>query len=84
MFGVLVTVSITSQTRKFELKKECDYMDSIKVILAGIVLILVSLFCMGICILNANKGGPQGLTVCLFAAGIIVSIMGLFFVKDEE
>lgn len=59
-------------------------MDSIKVILVGIVLILASLFCMGICILNANQGGPQGLTVCLFAAGIIVSIIGLFFVKDKE
>ncbi len=59
-------------------------MDSIKVILAGIVLILASLFCMGICIINAKQGGPEGLTVFLFAAGIIVSIIGLFFVKDEE
>ncbi len=59
-------------------------MNSMKVILAGIVLILASLFCMGICIINVKQGGPQGLTVFLFAAGIIVSIIGLFFVKDDE
>lgn len=59
-------------------------MDSIKRILAGIVLILSSLFCMGICIINAQQGGPQGLAVFLFAAGIVVSIIGLFFVKGKE
>ena len=59
-------------------------MNSIKVMLAGIVLILASLFCMGICILNANKGGPEGLTLFLFVAGVIVSLIGLFFVKDKE
>ena len=59
-------------------------MDSIKVILAGIVLILSSLFFMGICILNANQGGPQGVTLFLFVAGIVVSIIGLFFVKDKD
>ena len=59
-------------------------MNSIKVILAGIVLILASLFCMGICIVNVHQGGPQGLTVFLFAAGVIISIIGLFFVKDKE
>lgn len=59
-------------------------MNSIKVVLAGIALILASLFCMGICILNANQGGPQGLTVALFVAGVIVSLIGLFFVKDKE
>lgn len=58
-------------------------MNGIKVILAGIVIILASLFCMGICIINAQQGGPQGATVFLFVAGIIVSIIGLFFVKDE-
>lgn len=58
-------------------------MNSIKVILAGIILILSSLFCMGICILNAEKGGPEGLTILLFAAGIVVSLVGLFFVKDK-
>ena len=59
-------------------------MSSIKVILAGIILILASLFCMGICILNSKQGGPEGLTVALFAAGVIVSLIGLFFVKDKE
>lgn len=59
-------------------------MNSIKVILAGIVLILASLFFMGICILNANKGGPEGLTLFLFVAGVIVSLIGIFFVKNKE
>lgn len=59
-------------------------MKAIKVILLGIILILSSLFFMGICIINAHKGGPQGLTVFLFIAGIIVSIIGLFFVKDDD
>lgn len=59
-------------------------MDSIKVILAGIVLILASLFFMGICILNADKGGPEGLTLALFISGVMVSLIGLFFVKDEK
>ncbi|MBQ8718083.1 MAG: hypothetical protein IJY66_02315 [Clostridia bacterium] len=59
-------------------------MDSIKVALVGIVLILASLFCMGICIINTQQGGPQGLAVFLFAAGLIISIVGLFFVKDRD
>ena len=59
-------------------------MDSIKVALAGIVLILASLFCMGICIINVKQGGPQGLAIFLFAAGLITSIIGLFFVKDKD
>ena len=58
-------------------------MKSIKVILAGIILILSSLFCMGICILNSKQGGPEGLTVILFAAGVVVSVIGLFFVGDR-
>lgn len=58
-------------------------MNSIKVILAGIILVLSSLFCMGICIIEAEQGGPEGLTILLFAAGIVVSIVGLFFVKDK-
>lgn len=59
-------------------------MNSIKVILAGIVLILASLFCMGICIINAEQGGPQGLTVALFIVGVIITIIGLFFINDKE
>ena len=61
-----------------------EAMKAIKIILAGIILILSSLFFMGICIINAQKGGPQGLTLFLFIVGIIVSIIGLFFVKDDE
>lgn len=57
-------------------------MRSIKVILAGIVLILSSLFFMGIYIINS--GGPDGLSLLLFILGIIVSIIGLFFVRDNE
>ena len=55
-----------------------------RVVLAGIVLILASLFCMGICILNAQKGGPKALTLALFVIGVIVSIIGLFFVRDKD
>lgn len=57
-------------------------MRSIKIILAGIVLILASLFCMGICILNAKQGGPVGLTTALFALGVIISIVGLIWGND--
>lgn len=59
---------------------------ALRVVLAGIVLILASLFFMGICILNANaqKGGPEGLALALFVAGVIVSIIGLFLVKEEN
>ncbi|MCM1023052.1 MAG: hypothetical protein NC395_03220 [Prevotella sp.] len=53
-------------------------MASIKVILAGIVLILSSLFCMNIVIV------PDGFVLGLFIFGIIVSVIGLFFVKDYE
>ena len=57
---------------------------AMRVVLAGIVLILASLFCMGICILNAQKGGPEALTLALFVIGVIVSIIGLFFVREED
>lgn len=53
-------------------------MKSIKVILAGIILILSSLFCMNIVIV------PDGLVLGLFIFGIIVCVIGLFFVKDYE
>ncbi|MBO5141785.1 MAG: hypothetical protein J6C46_02090 [Clostridia bacterium] len=58
-------------------------MKCIKVILAGIILILMSLFFMGVCIIEAKNGGPQELTLFLFVIGIIVSIVGLFFVKND-
>lgn len=58
-------------------------MKSIKVILAGIVFILASLFFMGICIIN-HGGGPGGLALGLFIFGIIICVIGLFFVRDNE
>ncbi|MDE7289797.1 MAG: hypothetical protein K2N71_09915 [Oscillospiraceae bacterium] len=60
-------------------------MKSIKVILAGIVLILASLFFMGICIINHNGGFyPDGLSLGLFIFGIIICVIGLFFVRNNE
>ena len=60
-------------------------MKSIKVTLAGIVLILASLFFMGICIINRNGGfSPDGLSLGLFIFGIIICVIGLFFVKDND
>lgn len=60
-------------------------MKSIKVILAGIVLILASLFFMGICILNQDGGSyPDGLSLILFILGIIICVIGLFFVRNNE
>ena len=56
-------------------------MKSIKVTLAGIVVILASLFFMCIVIVN-HGGGPDGLALGLFISGII-SIIGLFFVHDN-
>lgn len=53
-------------------------MNSIKTILVGIILILCSLFSMGICIINAKSGGPEFLTLCLFVLGLIVCVIGLF------
>lgn len=52
-------------------------MKSIKVILGGIVLILSSIFFMGIYFI------PEGFTLGTFILGIIVCIIGLFFVKDD-
>lgn len=53
-------------------------MRSIKVILGGIVLILSSIFFVNIYFIS------EGLTLGLFIAGIIICVIGLFFVKDEE
>lgn len=58
-------------------------MRSIKVTLAGIVVILSSLFFMGIVIVNRG-GDPDWIALGLFIAGIIVCIIGLFFVKDDD
>ena len=56
--------------------------NALRVTLIGIVLILASLFFMGICIINVQTGGPEGLALGLFVLGIIVSIAGIFFVKE--
>ena len=53
-------------------------MKSIKVILAGIVLILASIFFMGIYII------PEGFTLGVFIIGIVICVIGLFFVKDND
>jgi len=59
--------------------KERCIVKGIKIILAGIVLLLASLFFMGICIINIKEGGPQGLTLALFVIGLLVSGFGLFY-----
>ena len=56
--------------------------NALRVVLVGIVLILASLFFMGICIINAHKGGPEGLTLALFIVGVIVCVIGIFFVDE--
>ena len=56
--------------------------NALRVTLIGIILILASLFVMGICIINVQTGGPEGLALGLFVLGIIVSIAGIFFVKE--
>lgn len=58
-------------------------MKSIKVTLAGIVVILASLFFMGIVIVN-HGGGPDGIALGLFITGVIISVIGLFFVKEDD
>ncbi len=53
-------------------------MKSIKVILAGIVLILASIFFMGIYII------PEGFTLGVFIIGIAICVIGLFSVKNND
>ena len=55
---------------------------SLRVTLSGIILILASLFVMGICIIDVQTSGSEGLALGLFVLGIIVSIAGIFFVKE--
>ena len=55
---------------------------SLRVALSGIILILASLFIMGICVIDVQTSGPEGLALGLFVLGIIVSIAGIFFVKE--
>ena len=39
--------------------------NALRVTLIGIILILASLFVMGICIINVQMGGPEGLAQAL-------------------
>ena len=55
---------------------------SLRVALSGIILILASLFIMGICVIDVQTSGPEGLALGLFVLGIIISIAGIFFVKE--
>ena len=55
---------------------------SLRVTLSGIILILASLFIMGICVIDVQTSGPEGLALGLFVLGIIISIAGIFFVKE--
>lgn len=58
-------------------------MKSLKIILSGVILILASLFFLGLCVLNKPHSGPEGLALALFVLGLIVSGFGLFFIKEE-
>ena len=57
---------------------------ALRVTLSGIVLIFASLFVLGICVIDIQTGGPDpdGLALDLFVLGIIVSMIGIFFVKE--
>ena len=58
-------------------------MKSLKVILSGVILLLATLFFMGLCILSRPySSGPEGIALALFVLGLIVSSFGLFFVKE--
>ena len=61
-----------------------DMSRALRVTLIGIVLILASLFVLGICVIDIQTGGPapDGLALGLFVLGIIVSMIGIFFVKE--
>ena len=59
-------------------------MKQLNVILCGIVLLLASLFLLGLCILNQAEGGPEGLALLLFVLGLLVSVVGLFFVPEDD
>ena len=54
-------------------------MKSIKIILMGIMFVLISLFLLGICILNRDSGGlyPELLSLICLALGIILFAIGI-------
>ena len=53
-------------------------MKTIKYMLAGIVLLLASLFCMGICMQRTDGSGPELLALLLFLGGLSLSAFGFF------
>ena len=54
---------------------------ALKAALIGIILILSGLFIMGMYDINIVT---QGLTLALFVIGVVISIIGLFFVKKNN
>lgn len=59
-------------------------MKGIKVVLGGIILMLASLFFMGMCVLSRpNSAGPEGIALLLFVLGLVVSGIGLFWIKEK-
>ncbi len=58
--------------------------NALRVTLIGIILILASLFFMGVCITSRpTASGPEGMTLFLFVTGLVVSGIGLFFIKKD-
>ena len=60
--------------------------NALKAVLTGIILILSGLFIMGMCFMGMCdiNAVVQGLTLALFVIGVIISIIGLFFVKEVK
>ena len=60
-------------------------MKSIKIILTGIMFVLLSLFLLGICVLNRESGGfyPEFLSLICLIAGIILFVVGVITKVDE-
>ena len=59
----------------------------LKVVLTGFLLILSSLFFMGISIISDGAfldGNCVGIALALFIIGLIVSIIGLFFCSEKK
>ena len=58
---------------------------ALKMVLIGIILILSGLFIMGMCFMGMCDINTvsQGLTLALFVVGVVISIIGLFFVEEK-
>lgn len=59
---------------------------ALKMALMGIILILSGLFVMGMCFMGMCdiNAGIQGLSLALFVIGVIISIIGLFFIEEGK